>query len=167
MTKQDTNTRHTQHPFSMYRCLRKKVPNGTRCREPLQPFPPLFNVGSVKTGVVCRLRKKIPFLRGRRCTAISTTLKRGGRGRRTRKQHGVQREPFFADTGINKNMPLGCLGRCSIVRLIHHYPSASNPSRGIRHKQVIRHEVFRTSRPVLCKSNTLQNLINPLIRIDP
>ena len=75
-----THTRHTQHPFSMYRCLRKKVPIGIALLESLRPFPHLFKVGGVKRGVTYRLRKKVPFLRGRTCTAISSTLKTWGRG---------------------------------------------------------------------------------------
>ena len=102
VTKRDAHTRHTQHPFSMYRCLRKKVPIDIGLLETLHPFPPLFNVGGGKRGVVWRLRKKIPFLHGRTCIAISTTLKKRGRGRRTHPQHGFKKEPFFADTGIKK-----------------------------------------------------------------
>ena len=94
VTKRDAHTRHTQHPFSMYRCLRKKVPSDIGLLETLHPFPPLFNVGGVKSGVVWRLRKKIPFLRGRTCTAISTTLKKRGRGRRTHPQHIYTRNLF-------------------------------------------------------------------------
>ena len=89
VTRHDALTRHTQHPFSMYRCLRKKVPIGIALLESLRPFPLLFNVGGVKRGVACRLRKKIPFLRGRSCTATFSTLKTGGKGWRTHQQHGV------------------------------------------------------------------------------
>ena len=45
-------------------------------------LPPSLQCWKGDYGGVCRLRKKIPFLRRRTCTTIPSTLKRPGKGRR-------------------------------------------------------------------------------------
>ena len=99
-------------PNTLFQCTgvcEKRFPTAPDV-EGLYTPPPLFNVGGAKIGVVCCLRKKIPFLRGCNYTAISSTLKRRGRGQKNLQTARLQKEPFFAGTGIKKDSKLDDAG---------------------------------------------------------
>ena len=137
-----THTRIYAHTY-IHTCIHPtpcfNVPVSAKKRFPPAPGVDGFETPSPSVqcwwygdGVRCCLRKKIPFLRGCSCTAISSTLKRRGRGQKTSEQRGDKRN-LFSQTPESKNnivfnepgdavtqrvcMPCFCLRACMHARM--------------------------------------------------
>ena len=113
VTRHDAHTRHTQHPFSMYWCLRKKrFPLTSHCQSVCDPSPLSSKMVLWRKGGMPPAKKD--SLSARACLhRYLINIEDMGEGVRTQ-QHGVEKELFFADAGMKQT----CIFACSCVATI-------------------------------------------------